>query len=116
MELAIARLSLSSAAKRVEHSQSITKKPVIINESEKQLVARVAYAIPRVASCLPWRTDCLVQALAAERWLKRSGVSSLLIIGVKRTSTLPLEAHAWLKIGDQIVIGGDVSRYIALTE
>ena len=38
----------------------------LTNEQER-LVEQVAFAIPRVAKRVPWRADCLVQALAGER-------------------------------------------------
>jgi len=78
------------------------------------LVERVAFVIPRVAARLPWRADCLVQALAARRWLARHGVTTTLTLGVPRDKPADFEAHAWLTAGDRIVTGGDVSGYVPL--
>ena len=44
------------------------------------IAARVAFAIPRVAARLPWRADCFIQAMAAQRWLQRKGIPSALMI------------------------------------
>lgn len=82
-------------------------------DSDVLYVERVAYVIPRVAAYLPWRSDCLVQALAARRWLKRKGIPSTLRIGVKRESG-NFSSHAWLVHGDRIVTGGDISGYTPL--
>lgn len=79
------------------------------------LAERVAFVVPRVASRVPWRADCLVQALAAERWLKASGVPSRLFVGVRKHGALAMEAHAWLIAGDRMVTGGDFDGYSALT-
>lgn len=41
-----------------------------------ELVNTVAAVVPRVAPWLPWRSDCLVQALAAQHWLGAKGVAA----------------------------------------
>ena len=75
------------------------------------LVDRVAYAIPRAGRRVPWRADCLVQALAAQHWLGRRGVATTLVIGVDKPSATDFEAHAWLMAADRVVTGGQVARY-----
>jgi hypothetical protein len=77
------------------------------------LVERIAYAVPIMGLRVPWRSDCVVQALAARRWLARRGIGSHLCIGV-RNGEQGFQAHAWLKVGDRIVTGGDVSSYAEL--
>jgi hypothetical protein len=73
--------------------------------------ARVAWAVPRMATRLPWRADCLVQAMAAEAWLTGWGLSSDLFIGVRRDGPRGFAAHAWLRHTDLTVTGGDFSAY-----
>src|SRR5271157_6083205 len=34
-------------------------------------IKRMAWAISAVASRVPWRSDCLIQVLAADRWMRR---------------------------------------------
>ena len=53
------------------------------------------------------------QALAARRWLARRGIGSNVHIGVRKDQ-LCFQAHAWLKVGERIVTGGDVSSYAEL--
>ncbi len=77
-------------------------------------VQRVANAIGRASSRVPWRSDCLVRALAAQRWLCRMGVATKLFIGVRATSIGGVDAHAWLTCGDVVVTGGDISPYTPL--
>lgn len=84
-----------------------------LSKREWSLVARVAYVVPLMGARVPWRSDCLVQALAARHWLSRASIPSDLCIGVRKDE-LGFEAHAWLKVGDQIVIGGDTSTYAEL--
>lgn len=76
-------------------------------------VQRVAYFIPRVASRLPWRSDCLVQALAAQWWLQRQGITTKLELGVKREKDVFL-SHAWLMCGQTVVTGGNLSGFSPL--
>lgn len=79
---------------------------------QRQMVARVAFAIPRTGDRVPWRADCLVQALAARHWLARYGIVSALCIGVRNEAEFA--AHAWLKVGQDVVTGGDISSFAPL--
>ena len=71
----------------------------------------IAYVIPGVARRLPWRADCLVQALAAQRWLRTRNIGSCVCIGVDRSAGGQFGAHAWLTVGDRVVTGGDTSSF-----
>ncbi len=81
---------------------------------DPDLVARIGWLIPRIARRLPWRADCLVQALAAQDWLRAKGIATCIVIGVDKPSEGGFGAHAWLKHGDDIVIGGEIERYAVL--
>ena len=62
-----------------------------------------------------WPGKCFAQALAARLFLRRQGVSCLLVLGAKRFQDerrQSLQAHAWLKAGGQIVTGGGGQDYI----
>jgi hypothetical protein len=60
---------------------------------------------------VPWKGTCLVQALAAQRWLARRGIASEIVLGARKTRDKSIDAHAWLKAGDRIVVGGDLEGY-----
>ncbi|HSG54385.1 MAG TPA: lasso peptide biosynthesis B2 protein [Paracoccaceae bacterium] len=79
-------------------------------------VARARYAVPRAAQLAPWRADCLVQAMAAQRWLGRLGIATRIVIGVDKTEGEGFLAHAWLCHGEETVTGGDVARYTVLLD
>lgn len=54
----------------------------------------------------PWMNAlCLPRALAAHAMLRRRGVASRLCLGVARDGD-ELAAHAWVEIGEDIVVGG----------
>ncbi len=66
------------------------------------------------ARLVPWRADCLVQAMAAQRWLGGERRATELVIGVHKAAGGRLEAHAWLRCGAVTVTGGDVARFTPL--
>jgi len=74
-------------------------------------VDRVAHAVNVMSLRFPWRSDCLVRALAARRWLAASGVSSRLHIGARHEEDGTFMAHAWQTVGERLVSGGDPSPY-----
>jgi len=62
-----------------------------------------------------WPGKCFAQALVARFFLRRQGVSCLLVLGARQFEDTPrqsLQAHAWLKAGGQIVTGGNGRDYI----
>ncbi len=117
-ELAYARkrLGAKSLAPQNRDRRSGTKhtEGLALDERQAALIGRVAFMIPRIAARVPWRADCLVQALAAERWLTSAGIATRLTIGVPKEKRPQFEAHAWLTAGGRIVTGGDVSGYVPL--
>ncbi len=116
-ELARARLALTRITPR--KVQDLNQSAACVGlpstpPDEAQTARCIAFVIPRVAALLPWRADCLIQAIAAQRWLRRQGVTSQIVIGTKRGDDGEFLAHAWLKLGDRIITGGDVSSYVTL--
>ena len=113
LELAIARVRLGSRqAGDLLGSTDAAERA--LDQDRARLVERVAFAIPRAGARLPWRADCLVQALAAQNWLGRHGVATVLVIGARKPTPDQFEAHAWLKVGERIVTGGDIGGYSPL--
>lgn len=76
----------------------------------------VAFFINRMAARVPWRSDCLVQALAGQRWLAGAGIVSEIVVGTAKRADGSFESHAWLRQGGRIVLGGDVSSYQPLLD
>lgn len=112
-ELALARRALGRQSARALLARA--QDPLVrVRAPDAALPARVAWAIPRVAARLPWRTDCLVQAMAARRWLARAGIATELWIG-SRTDQIPgFEAHAWLCLDGAAITGGDITGFVPL--
>lgn len=85
--------------------------PIAQSDEETAHIARIAYVLPRISRRLPWRSDCLVQAMAGQDWLAASKLASELQIGVEKPEHGEFAAHAWLVHDGNIVTGGDISRY-----
>lgn len=65
----------------------------------------VGWALNSAAARVPWRSDCLLQAMAGSMWLDRIERTYKLNIGVRKNTAGGLEAHAWLTSGDLVVTG-----------
>ncbi|WP_340588382.1 lasso peptide biosynthesis B2 protein [Erythrobacter alti] len=78
---------------------------------DQTMVLHVAWVIPRVAHRMPFRSDCLVQAMAAQDWLLGRGIASRIVIGVVSSEDRPFESHAWLTYGPNVVTGGMVDAF-----
>lgn len=86
-----------------------------VPETADELLAdRIGFIVARLAKRLPWRSDCVVQAIAAQEWLARLGMASEIRIGVERPEDGPFAAHAWLVRKERIITGGDIARYSLL--
>ncbi len=101
----IARLNNSAKSKAAGNGQSA---------SNADLIARIGFLVTFASRHLPWRSDCLPQAMAAQHWLSTKGIASEIRIGVERPGEGQFGAHAWLVQGEQIVTGGEVGHFAVL--
>src|SRR5207249_927199 len=63
------------------------------------------WAITVAARVVPWRSDCLVQAMAAANWLRRNGHNPIFHLGVARSEQGELTGHAWLTLNGRPITG-----------
>jgi len=79
--------------------------------------AAIGVAVRRSSRLVPAAT-CLPQALAARVMLERRGVPNELCIGVAKANAGMLEAHAWVEVGDTVVVGHlrDLTRFRRMPE
>lgn len=71
----------------------------------------IGFFINRMAARVPWRSDCLVQAIAGQRLLAAKGIASEIVVGTAKRPDGSFESHAWLRQCERIVLGGDVTSY-----
>lgn len=82
----------------------------IENENYK-IIRKVGCAVKCVSDFTPWESKCLVQALTAQRMLKRRKIFSTVYLGVTKEGDNKINAHAWLRSGRIFVTGGN-NRYM----
>ena len=118
---AVCRMAVARVSLVVAPAACLKPNPIrsAVSENWEQLgplLGRVRMAIGRAARRVPWRSDCLVQALAAQSWLRSRRIPTELSIGVHRATSAKsgFEAHAWLSCGGDVVVGGDVSDQLLL--
>jgi hypothetical protein len=72
----------------------------------------IANEVRRASRLVP-RASCFTQALAARTWLARRGLANELRIGVARKPDGSPEAHAWIEVAGQVVLGDvpDLARF-----
>jgi hypothetical protein len=79
-------------------------------------VERLSWALLVAAQHVPWRSDCLIKVIAADRWLRRHHISSDFYLGVGKDEQGIFTAHAWVRYGDLIVTGGGHEQFSTLIE
>ena len=86
-----------------------TKAPGLNAQSPE--LGDISWAMDVASRHVPWRSDCLIQAMAANRWLRRYTVEPQFYLGVKKDGGNTLAAHAWLTVGDRVITGGNISGF-----
>ncbi|OWV39197.1 lasso peptide biosynthesis B2 protein [Mameliella alba] len=119
----VARAAVLLARARLQTRQESLARSVVsrdpqapwppVTTAQSSDIDRVAWAVAVAARYVPWRSDCLVQALAARAWLAAHGIESRLVIGVPHQRGDSFEAHAWLLSHGVTVTGGNITRYAA---
>lgn len=95
--------------------QLMAESPHTDPEGCEGLVEGIALAIDRMRWYLPWRSNCLVRAVAAHRMLSRHGIHHTLYIGMAKSVDGAFEVHAWLRCGSRVVSGGgQLERYAVI--
>jgi hypothetical protein len=107
MRFAILTTSFKHLTRSMEHS---TKKQVLpkLDEDQIYIAKRIGDAIVRASAHTPWQSACLVQALTAQKMLKKRCIGGAFYLGVfkERKDTGEIEAHAWAQCGELTITGG----------
>lgn len=70
------------------------------------IVREWVIAVIRAARLVPWRSVCIHQGLALQWLLRKRGVPAILVYGTRVVDS-ELQAHVWVVVDDQIVLGGE---------
>lgn len=68
-------------------------------------VWKVRSSVMMTSKNTPWQSLCLVQALTAQRLLKKKGIENTVYLGLSKDKDQKVIAHAWIRCGDKIVVG-----------
>ena len=90
--------------------------PVSKTSAGDERLEAIAWAIAAAGRRVPWRADCLVQAIAADRWLKRIGLVPEFSLGVMKTEDGVLRAHALIRCNNVTVTGNGLDGFSVLIE
>lgn len=55
----------------------------------------------------PWKSTCLVKALAASKMLSKRHIPHSIHFGMKKNDSGNYEAHAWVSASGRVLIGGE---------
>ena len=79
---------------------------LVPDTAQIQQAERIALLIEGAARRLPWRSTCLIKALAGWQLLRQHGLNPHIQLGVQQHAETGLGAHAWLVLGDKNILGG----------
>jgi len=74
-----------------------------------QQAQAIGWAVRAASRYTPWSSSCLVQVLAAQQMLRERAIPGAIYIGAapgeRDAGVVGLEAHAWLRCGEQFITG-----------
>lgn len=79
----------------------------------RRVVDRAIWAVNTSSHYMPGKVKCLARALVTQVLIRRRGYDPELKIGVAKAADQSLEAHAWVELQGQVVIGlvDDLARF-----
>lgn len=81
--------------------------PDKVDNDTYKIARKISHRVLFVSAKTPWESKCLVQALTAQRILKKKGISTTIYLGVRKSDN-EMKAHAWLRCGEYYVTGGAI--------
>src|SRR4051794_16717478 len=105
---AMLALTLASAALvLLPFRRAIRLGSVDLGRNRSAKLEDCVWAVEAAARRLPWRTACIQRGIAAQRLLRRAGIDARLRYGARNEPSAPgLEAHVWVTVGREAVVGG----------
>lgn len=88
-------------------------------ESDREVVVdrqarRSAHTVQVVSKYCFWQCRCLTQAIALKFILRRRRINCTVYLGVARSEADGLRAHAWLRCGQEILVGAEGHQEFAI--
>lgn len=90
--------------------------PMISREGDAARIRHVTKAIRVMSRFTPWKSTCMVRAVAGLKMLEKRGIESTLYMGVAKDKQGRMIAHAWLRSGSYYVSGDDAMKGFVVVE
>jgi hypothetical protein len=97
---------------KVSYQPSVKYMPKVTAKSTKNIspttmviAIRVAKVVNGLSTRTPWKSTCLVNALAAHSMLRKRKIEHKIHIGVAPALQNQFIAHAWLSVADIVIVG-----------
>jgi hypothetical protein len=84
---------------------TMAESPSTVTPAQSGTAASIGRFVQGLGERLPGMRKCLVQALAASWMLQRRRIPSTLYFGVAKDAEADLQAHAWVRVGTQVLTG-----------
>lgn len=107
LQLFLAYLTVTCLPSRKYLHTTSTKLNLILTEEKIKNGEIIAGVIDGLSLHTPWLSTCLMKVLAAHKMFDRRKITHIIHVGIKKNSSCELNAHAWLSVADEILIGGD---------
>lgn len=106
-QLFLERIKVSFFPSRKYLPASRTDKNIFPSPEKIASVKTVASVINGLSTRTPWSSTCLIKVLAAHKMLARRRIPHILHFGVHISQSKEINAHSWLSVANEVVIGGD---------
>ncbi|NJK41361.1 MAG: lasso peptide biosynthesis B2 protein [Acaryochloridaceae cyanobacterium SU_2_1] len=97
---------------KLQHKPGLYQAPKLTKISSRS-VGKAIWAVNVSSRYMPGKVKCLARALATQVLICRQGYQPELKIGVAKAADHSLEAHAWIELQGQVIMGlvHDLSRF-----
>lgn len=93
-------------ATSTQQLETLNLEPGTLN-NRLETIKLVANVTNGLALRTPWKSTCLVKALAASKMLSKRHIPHSIHFGMKKNDSGNYEAHAWVSAGGRVLIGGE---------
>ena len=78
-----------------------------LSDDEIEMARQIRQLVLKVCNHTPWQSKCLVRAILTQHLLSKRNISSTLYLGVSKNENGKMQAHAWLRCGPVVIMGGE---------
>ena len=103
--------TLKPASSYTRHLGEMGRESPMLTEEQEFAATEIGAVVERVSRIMPFRAQCLQQALATQRMLRRRGLGATVFLGLatdraaRAAGTADDPAHAWVQAGKVVVNG-----------